>query len=197
MIHGHTIESLKAFEADIAAEFNAGKIKAPLHLAGGNEQELLDIFKDVKAADWVAGTWRSHYHALLKGVPPDELKEAILAGRSIALCFPEQRVICSAMVGGIVPVALGLAWAAKRESSKERVWCFIGDMAATSGIAHECSEYARGYDLPLTIIVEDNGKSVATNTREVWGYKNAQVFRRYSYGLLHSHVGTGQWIHMQ
>ncbi len=43
----HTVESLRAFEADIANEFNAGRIRAPIHLSGGNEQQLIDIFHDV------------------------------------------------------------------------------------------------------------------------------------------------------
>ena len=194
MNHGHTVESLQAFEADIANEFNSGNIKAPVHLAGGNEQQLLDIFKEVQPNDWVAATWRAHYHALLKGVAPHELKAAILRGRSIALCFPEERVICSAMVGGIVPVALGLAWAAKRSGLNEKVWCFIGDMAYTTGIVHECICYARGHELPLVIVVEDNGKSVATDTRASWGYGTQLDLRRYHYELPHQHVGTGKWV---
>ena len=54
----HTVESLKAFELDIADEFNAGHIRAPIHLEGGNEQQLLDIFKDIKNDDWVFVTLR-------------------------------------------------------------------------------------------------------------------------------------------
>jgi TPP-dependent pyruvate/acetoin dehydrogenase alpha subunit len=194
---GHTVETLKAFEADIVAKFNAGKIKAPVHLGGGNEQTLIDIFDNIKENDWVGGTWRSHLHCLLKGVPPEELKAAILEGRSIALCFPQQRVICSAMVGGIVPVALGLAWAAKRDGKGDKVYCFIGDMAAMSGIVHECTRYARGHDLPLVVIVEDNGKSVATDTKAVWGGNHDINVRRYHYELSYPHVGSGRWVHMQ
>ena len=101
-----TIEEMLAFEADIAAEFEIGRIAAPVHLAGGNESQLIEIFKGIKDEDWIACSWRSHLHALLKGVPPAELKAAIMAGRSIALCFPEYRMISSAIVGGICPIAM-------------------------------------------------------------------------------------------
>ena len=194
-----TVQSLIEFEKDVAASFNRGEIKAPIHLAGGNERQLIDIFEEVQPQDWVCGTWRSHLHCLLKGVPPDELRGAIVAGRSIALCFPEQRVICSAMVGGIAPIALGLAWAAKRKGSDEQVWCFVGDMAAASGIVHECARYARGHGLPLRFVVEDNGKSVATDTEESWGAAGGQLgivgHARYVYELPHPHVGTGTFVH--
>jgi TPP-dependent pyruvate/acetoin dehydrogenase alpha subunit len=199
----HTVATLKAFERDIVATFERGEIHAPVHLAGGNEQLLIDIFREIKPTDWVCGTWRSHLHCLLKGVPPEQVKQAILEGRSISLCFPEYRVICSALVGGIAPIALGLAWAAKRKlrHSAGRVWCFLGDMAARSGIVHECRQYAQGHDLPLRFVIEDNGLSVATDTQTVWGqadkpYYNYKSDARYDYRLTWPHVGTGNWVHM-
>jgi Dehydrogenase E1 component len=193
-----TPERLIAFEKDIADTFNAGKIKAPVHLAGGNEQQLIDIFKDIRPQDWVCGGWRMHYHALLKRVPPQELKDAIVAGRSIGLCFPAQRVISSALVGGIVPIALGLAWAAKRRQEDEKVWCFIGDMTYYCGLVQECAGYAFAHKLPLRIVVEDNGKSVATDTKKAWGMEACETpsVIRYAYTLSWPHVGTGTWVHM-
>ena len=122
-----TEEELIAFEADIAREFNAGNIHAPVHLSGGNEQQLIDIFREVKSTDWVCSTHRSHYHALLKGIPPAEVKRQIMAGRSMFISSPEHRFISSAIVGGMLPIACGLAYAG------ERVWCFVGDMARCTG----------------------------------------------------------------
>src|SRR5215831_4668840 len=85
MITNHTPDTLKEFEQQIAEDFNAGKIRAPVHLAGGNEEQLIDIFSAVTKSDWVLTQWRSHYHCLLKGVPPERLRADILAGRSITL----------------------------------------------------------------------------------------------------------------
>ena len=48
MITNLTKEDLLAFEEDIAKEFNSGKIKAPVHLYYGNEDEMINIFKDIK-----------------------------------------------------------------------------------------------------------------------------------------------------
>ena len=186
---------LQFFEEDIAAEFEAGKIAAPVHLAGGNESRLIEIFRLIEDQDWICCSWRSHYHALLKGVPPAELKAAIMAGRSIALCFPDYRMISSAIVGGICPIAMGIAWALKRQGSKAKVWCFIGDMTATSGIFAETVRYAMQHALPIQFVIEDNGMSVCTPTREVWGTEPPQpVMTGYGYTLTRPHVGIGKFV---
>lgn len=190
-------DDLIAFEEEMAALFNAGQIKAPLHLAGGNESALIDIFKHVRKDDWVLCTWRSHYHCLLKGVSPEKLRERIIEGRSIALCFKDQKILSSAIVGGILPIAVGIAWAIKKRGGSERVWAFIGDMTAYCGLATESHRYAKGHDLPLHIVIENNGVSVCTDTTEAWGGKWPPAIggsRWYSYKLTRPHVGTGQWV---
>lgn len=190
-----TAEELLAFEADIAAEFEKGAIPFPVHLSGGNELQLLEIFKDIKDEDYVCGGWRMHYASLLKGVPPEIVKRAIMDGRSIGLCFPEWRVLSSAIVGGICPIALGIAWTLKRQGKPGKVWVFIGDMTASTGIFTETMRYAMGHDLPIQFIMEDNGMSVCTPTREVWGLAGAPPpFFGYAYQLTRAHVGIDKWV---
>ena len=111
-------EKLIKFEEEIAKLFNAGKIKAPVHLYHGNEDHIINIFKKIKSDDWVFCSWRSHYQCLLKGVPEKKIKEEILAGRSISLCFPDYNIYSSALVGGSLPVAVGTALSLKRNNSK-------------------------------------------------------------------------------
>ncbi len=192
-----TAEELIAFEADIASEFNAGRIRAPIHLTGNNEIQLIEIFRDIGVDDWVTGSWRMHYHCLLKGVPPDRLKADILAGKSIALCYPEYRIFSSAIVGGSLPIALGIALGIKMRGGPERVWCFLGDMTASTGGAHECSQYANGFSLPIQFIVEDNGLSVCTSTPDVWGFSpgiDQVADERYSYKIPWPHAGAGRRV---
>jgi TPP-dependent pyruvate/acetoin dehydrogenase alpha subunit len=185
---------LIAFEKDIAAEYDAGHIRAPIHLDGGNEEQLIEIFEEIGPNDWICGSWRQHYHCLLKGVPPELLKAEIMAGKSITLCFPQYRVISSAIVGGILPIALGLAWSIKRNGGNEKVWTFVGDMTAKTGIFSECLQYAEGHKLPISFIIEDNGKSVCTDTNSVWGkleqeYTTTVTYFRYSHPWPHSGAG--------
>ena len=189
-----TPQELIDFEEDIARTFAEGEIKAPVHLAGGNEEQLIEIFKDIKTYDWVLCTWRSHYHCLLKGVSPEELKAAILAGHSIALCFPKYKIISSAIVGGIAPIAMGIAWGLKRSGKPGKVWIFMGDMTARTGIISETERYAHGHELPINFVTEDNGKSVCTDTKEVWGRCGHSPYLSYRYELTRPHVGIGKHV---
>lgn len=189
-----TADGLRAFAEEVAALFNAGRIPHPVHLDGGNEDQLLDVFQTIHPHDYVAGQWRMQSKCLLHGVPRAKLLDAVMHGRSIALCFPEHRIVSSAIVGGIMPIALGIAWEIRKRGGSERVHCFIGDMTAMSGIAHECFQYSRNFDLPVRWIVENNGKSVCTDTLATWGakeFKAAEGVWTYSYDLPWPHAGAG------
>jgi TPP-dependent pyruvate/acetoin dehydrogenase alpha subunit len=191
-----TAEDLIAFETMVADAFNNSMIRAPVHLSKGNEEQVIKLFEGVKPGDWICTQWRSHYHCLLKGVPQERLMEDILNGKSITLTYPDYRVISSAIVGGIIPIALGLAWSIKRQQLDDRVWVFVGDMTAMTGIFHECHRYAIGFRLPIVFVVEDNGKSVETNTRRAWGkfdFHSVPVVR-YNYELGYPHAGAGRRV---
>lgn len=197
-----TKKDLIAFEDDIANCFNNAMITAPIHLYNGNEEQIIEVFRNINEEDWVLCSWRSHYQCLLKGVPPDRLKEDILAGRSIALCYADYRIVSSAIVTGILPIATGIALDIKRRGGKNRVYCFMGDMTSETGMAHECVKYSQNHDLPIHFIVEDNSKSVCTDTRDTWAserltYQEVETpyitYYRYD-GSKYPHAGSGKRI---
>lgn len=191
-------EDLIKFEEEIAELFNGANISAPVHLYYGNEDQIIDVFKKVRPQDWVFCSWRSHYQCLLKGVPTEEIKNEILAGRSISLCFPDYKIYSSALVGGSLPVAVGTAIAIKRKDEDSKVYCFMGDMTSETGIAHECIKYSRNHQLPIHFIIEDNSKSVCTDTRETWNsnklsYESVSdpMITYYRYESKYPHAGAG------
>ena len=201
MLFRSTKEDIVKFEEEIAAIFATGVIRAPVHLRAGREDELIKIFKDnqIGPDDYVFGFWDSHELALLKGVPRQELKDAIVAGKSISLCFPKYNVLCSGIVGSLMGTAAGAAWALKNQGKKGRVFIFCGEMSSETGIFHEAVKYVHNFDLPATFIVCDNGVSVMTNTREVWGstepwfkgtkYEKKIIYFKYTNGYPHSGLG--------
>ena len=199
MIKNLNPEDLLAFEERVADAFNSGKIRAPVHLYSGNETELINVFSDVDSEDWVLCSWRSHYQCLLKGVPQERVFSEILAGRSISLCFADYKIFSSAIVGGVLPIAIGIAFSIKRAGGDNRVHCFLGDMTAETGIAHECIKYATNFDLPIRFIIEDNGLSVCTDTRSVWGDRASNLSSvlnhpnvvYYKYQSVYPHAGAG------
>ena len=188
---------LIGFEKTIADHWEAGRIKGPVHLSGGNEEELLEIGKRIKPTDWVFSTWRSHYHALIKGIPSEWLEQEILEGRSITIVSEEHRFYASAIVGAIIPIATGVALANKRDDKNDKVWCFVGDMAFETGGFYEMHKYAQRYDLPITFVVEDNGVSTNTPTEETWNGIKREVPNNviwYNYKKEWPHYGTGKWV---
>jgi len=190
------------FEKEVMDLYRAGKINAPVHLSGGNEENLIEIFKRIKKNDWIFSNHRNHYHALLKGMDPELLKQEIIAGNSMHLMNKENKIYTSSIVSGQIPIALGAALAIKLKGKKDHVYAFCGDMASEMGIFHECVKYANGHGLPITFVVEDNGVSVCTDTSKVWGIRTGQNLDqkinpkiiKYGYSRTYPHHGIGLWV---
>ncbi len=194
-------DDLIKFENDIARLFNNAKIKSPVHLYYGNEKNIIDVFNKIKKNDWIFCSWRSHYQCLLKGVPPKEIKKEILKGKSISLCFPKYKIYSSAIVGGIIPIALGVALSLKLNKQKSKVYCFVGDMTSETGIMHESLKYATNFNLPIKFIIEDNNLSVCTDTRKTWNTnrltlenKKSKFISYYKYKNKYPHAGAGKRV---
>ena len=176
-----TKEDLISFEEEIGHMFNTKKIKAPVHLYSGNEDLIMEVFKDIDTRnDWICCTWRNHYQGLLKGIPKETLKENIVNGKSMIMNLPEYKFICSSIVGGIPAIATGIAFAIKLQNKSNRVWCWVGDMSAETGAFHEAYKYSLNHNLPITFIVEDNKKSVCTPTPDVWA-RNTPYYLESAY----------------
>ena len=114
------------FENKIADLFNNAEIKAPIHLYSNNEQKLIKIFKKISKNDWVFCSWRSHYQCLLKGVPAKLVEKEILDGKSISLCFPKYKIYSSAIVGGVIPIATGVAFSNKLKKINQKFFVLWG-----------------------------------------------------------------------
>lgn len=204
-----TVADLREFEAEVSRVYETGVIHGPVHLSYGNESYLIDLFQYVHPEDWVFSTWRNHYHALLHGVSKEELMNRICQGRSISFQSPAHHVYTSAIVNGMLPIAVGTALGLKWSGSPRMVWCFVGDMTAESGVFYEALKYSVRNELPIHFVVEDNGLSTNTPTQEAWG-----MLDRYGVTLgiredisgkyvsffkyvrdVYPHVGVGKWIH--
>ena len=184
------------FETEVKERYEAGEIKAPVHLSSNNEDELIEIFEKVNEDDWVFSSWRNHYHALLHGIPRDKLMNLIIRGKSMSVYSKEPKFYSSSIVGGIIPIALGVAQSIKMKGEENKVWCFVGDMTFESGIFHESYKYAKNFDLPLQFVVEDNGLSTNTPTEKTWGGKRdiPDDVIYYKYKRTYPHHGTGNWV---
>lgn len=213
----YTEKQLIDFETNLAKAFEEGKINCPLHLCGGNERELINIFKYIKQDDYVFSGHRSHYHYLLKGGDANRLIDEIYGyptgvckgkARSMNICDPSIKFYTSAIVAGICSIATGVALAIKHDfggdteeaqKTRPKVWCFIGDGAEDSGYFIEAVRFANARNLPITFIIEDNDYSIDSTKAQRWHNHvaiesdNNRIIR-YHYTRRYPHVGIGKFI---
>lgn len=194
------VNYLRNFELEIFSLFKEKKIKSPIHLRGGNEQQLINIFKNIKHEDYCFLTWASHLECLLKGVPAEEVRNKILQNKSICMSFKDYRILSSAIVGGNAPIAVGVSLAIKKSNKTNHVWCFIGDMAFYTGSVQESIRYSEAHDLPITFVIANNRLSVTTPTEEVWGRSIKELATKsnkciyYEYTNIFPHAGIGEKV---
>ena len=171
---------------------DAGRLPFALHLPGGNEEQLIDIFSHINEGDYVLSTHRNWYHALLHGLPPEEVEEKILDARSMFMFDRKRNFYVSAIIGGPVAIAAGIAWALKRKGSTQKVWCFVGDGTEDNGHLSEAVRYAEGFDLPCKFIIESNDRSCEASNQDRWGKTshpeyNSDYVTKYHYEPTYPH----------
>ena len=187
-----TREELIAFEDHIGDLYLDNKLPFLFHLSGGNEDELIEIFKNIKEGDYVISNHRNHYHALLHGVPSEVVEDRILNGRSMFIYDKERNFFVSAIIGGTPAIAAGIAWALKRKGSDQKVWCFVGDGTEDNGHLAEAIRYVDGWDLPCTFVIESNDRSCEASNADRWGKTahpewNSSSVIRYKYNCTYPH----------
>jgi len=190
-------QELIDFTREIEELWNNAQIRAPIHLSGGNEDQLIELFKEIKKGDYIFSTWRSHYHYLLAGGSKEKLKQMILNGHSMHINDKELNFITSSIVAGNAAIAAGVAMALKRKGSKKHVWCFVGDGAEDEGHFYEAVRYVDGFDFPCTFVIEDNDRAVETPKRVRYGKSEMQwpkCVRRYYYVPTYPHLDNGKFI---
>lgn len=187
-------EELVAFENEIGQLYLENKLPFLFHLSGGNEDQLIDIFKNIQDGDYVFSNHRGHYHALLHGIPPEQVKQDILDGKSMFLYDRERNYFTSAIIGGTPAIAVGVAWALKRKGSQQKVWCFVGDGTEDSGHLFEAIRYADGFELPVVFVIESNNRSVESTNEERWGrtahigWESSPRVFKYTYDITYPHA---------
>jgi len=194
-------QELIDFEKKVAEHWEAGDLPYLIHLSGGNEDFLIDLFtEDIKDGDWIFSTHRNHHHALLSGIPADELLAHILGGNSMFVYDRNRHFFTSSVLAGTCAIAAGVAYALKESGSENWVYCFLGDGAEEQGHFYEAVMFVEGQDLPCMFIIEDNDRQVDTSFEE----RNPNKFKfempscviRNKYKATYPHAGNGTKKHI-
>ena len=163
---------IRRFEEKAAELYGAGKIRGFLHLYIGEEAVAVGALHALDAADNIVATYREHGQALVRGVAMRRVmaemygkREGCARGRggSMHLFDRERRLFGgNAIVGGGLPLAVGLALAEKMQGGRRVTACFFGDGAVAEGAFHESMNLAALWRLPVLFCCENNLYAMGT-----------------------------------
>jgi pyruvate dehydrogenase E1 component alpha subunit len=163
---------VRRFEEKAAELYTAGKIRGFLHLCIGEEAVAVGAMEALSVEDNVIGTYREHGQALVRGIPAGAVMAEMYGkangcsrgrGGSMHLFDVARRFWGGhAIVGGGLPVAVGLALADAMRHRPAVTACFFGDGAVAEGEFHESLNLAALWRLPVLFICENNLYAMGT-----------------------------------
>lgn len=168
----HEMLRIRRFEEKCAELYGAGKIRGFLHLYIGEEAIAVGAMQALGRHDAVVATYREHGHALARGIPADRLMAEMYGkhegcsrgrGGSMHVFDAHTRFYGgNAIVGGGLPIAVGLALADKMQQRPRVTACFFGDGAVAEGEFHESLNLAALWKLPVLFLCENNLYAMGT-----------------------------------
>ncbi|MDZ7677682.1 MAG: pyruvate dehydrogenase (acetyl-transferring) E1 component subunit alpha [Acidimicrobiales bacterium] len=163
---------VRRFEERCAELYTETKIRGFLHLYIGEEAVAVGVLHHLGPDDAVVGTYREHGHALVRGVPANSIMAEMFGryegcsrgrGGSMHLFDAATRFYGgNAIVGGGLPLAVGLALADKMQGRSNVTACFFGEGAMAEGEFHESMNLAALWDLPVLFVCENNLYAMGT-----------------------------------
>jgi pyruvate dehydrogenase E1 component alpha subunit len=163
---------IRRFEERCVELYSSAKIRGFLHLYIGEEAVAVGVCQVLTPEDSIVATYREHGHALARGVSMDSLMAEMYAkvtgcsrgrGGSMHIFDTERRFYGgNAIVGGGLPLAVGMALADKMRGIDRVTACFFGDGAVAEGEFHECMNLAALWDLPILFCCENNLYAMGT-----------------------------------
>jgi pyruvate dehydrogenase E1 component alpha subunit len=163
---------IRRFEEKCAELYSAGNIRGFLHLYIGEEAVAVGAMQALTATDAIVATYREHGHALARGVDAGRLmaemygkQEGCSRGRggSMHVFDASARFYGgNAIVGGGLPIAVGLGLADVLSARRRVTACFFGDGAVAEGEFHESLNLAALWKLPVLFACENNLYAMGT-----------------------------------
>ncbi len=174
--HGHLMLSemlrIRHFEEKCAELYTLTKVRGFVHLYIGEEAIAVGAMGSLSPEDSIVSTYREHGHALARGIGMNALMAEMLGkvegcargrGGSMHIFDRETRFYGgNAIVGGGIPLAVGIALADKMRGLPRVTACFFGDGAVAEGEFHESMNLASLWQLPVLFYCENNQYAMGT-----------------------------------
>lgn len=183
---------IRRFEEKCVELYTRQKIRGFLHLYIGEEAVAAGSVSLLESQDSLVSTYREHGHALVRGVPATTVmaemygvQEGCARGRggSMHLFDRDTRFFGgNAIVGGGIPLAVGLALAARMQGEDRVTACYFGDGAVAEGEFHESMNLAALWGLPVLFCCENNLYAMGTALRLAQAQTDLAL-RATSYGM--------------
>jgi TPP-dependent pyruvate/acetoin dehydrogenase alpha subunit len=161
-----TMLLIRRFEERLAEMSQAGQVPGMLILCNGQEAIAAGVCAALERDDLIVTNHRSHGHLLARGADPSRLAAEVCGratgynrGKSgtLHIAVPEVNALCTTtVVGGGVPIATGLAFAAHYRREPRVTVCFFGEGASNEGSFHEAVNLAAVWELPVVFACESN-----------------------------------------
>jgi pyruvate dehydrogenase E1 component alpha subunit len=175
--HGHRLLRemlrIRRFEERAAEQYSLTRIRGFLHLYIGEEAAGVGVMQALTPDDAVVATYREHGQALARGLPPAALMAEMFGkatgcsrGRGGSMHFfdvSRRFYGGNAIVGGGLPIAVGLALADKLQGRSRVTACFFGEGAVAEGEFHESLNLAALWQLPVLFVCENNEYAMGTS----------------------------------
>lgn len=163
---------IRRFEEKSAEMYSLGHIRGFLHLYIGEEAVAVGTMQAFTQDDNIVATYREHGQALARGITSGSLMAEMFGkltgcsrghGGSMHIFDSARRFFGGyAIVGGGLPIAVGLALADKMMGCQRVTACFFGDGAVAEGEFHESLNLAALWKLPVLFICENNLYAMGT-----------------------------------
>lgn len=163
---------IRRFEAKCAELYTQEKIRGFMHLYDGEEAVAVGVIPVLEKRDRIVATYREHGHALVRGVPMTTVlaemygkQEGCSRGRGGSMHLFDRATNFyggNAIVGGGLPMAVGLALADRLRGDDSVTACFFGEGAVAEGEFHESLNLAALWGLPVLFVCENNLYAMGT-----------------------------------
>ena len=179
------MQLIRLFEEAAGRQYMRGKIRGFLHLYIGEEAIAVGSIAALEPRDYVITHYRDHGHALARGMDPNAVMAELFGratgtnkgkGGSMHLIDAERRMMGGyAIVGGQIPLGVGLALGVAYKGEDSIVVCYVGDGALTEGEFHEGMNLAAVWNLPIVFLCENNLYGMGAPVADVLAVK--ELFR--------------------
>ena len=180
------LQFIRSVELFISEKYDTQIFRCPVHLSIGQEAIAVGVSINLQLEDKVVSTHRSHAHYIAKGGDLFSMLSELIGsplgcckGRGGSMHIFDKSVGFMAsvpIVGSSLPLAVGIALAEKQLNSENIVVAYVGDAALETGAFYESLNLAALKNLPILIVLEDNGYSTYSNKEVRWpDNKNVRV----------------------